>query len=117
MFVKVTTIAIATCLKFVFAFAKLHGDDGLVRRKMQTAEAIQAASCDDLNDEFMLPGTVYCAMVLGIGVMNGSCEYISGCDEMGHVFFGTIDECILACGNDSAQAQILPVQNENTYNP
>jgi len=53
--------------------------------------------CEDLSDEFMLPGTNWCMMVLGIGVHNGTCAYISGCSPNGHEFFTSMQECQLTC--------------------
>jgi len=53
--------------------------------------------CQELSSEFMLPGTVYCSRLLGIGVWNGECKYISGCSENGHEFFNSMAECEIAC--------------------
>lgn len=57
--------------------------------------------CEELSNEFMLPGTVYCSRMLGIGVWNGECKYISGCSENGHEFFTTMSECKITCDSSN----------------
>jgi len=54
-------------------------------------------SCKELSGEYMIPGTIYCTMMLGIGVWNGDCKYISGCSDNGNVFFDTMEECYSTC--------------------
>ena len=48
-----------------------------------------------------------CAMVLGVGLLNDECNYISGCDwtidgiDYSDLFFDSIDECDEQCSNDT----------------
>jgi len=56
--------------------------------------------CQELSSEFMLPGTTYCMRMLGIGIWNGECKYISGCSENGHEFFSSMQECKITCSSN-----------------
>ncbi len=48
-----------------------------------------------------------CAMVLGVGLLNNECSYISGCDwtidgvDYSDLFFDSINECDEQCSNDT----------------
>lgn len=59
--------------------------------------SIDNTKCEDLSGIFQVPGTMYCMRVLGVGVMNGECKYISGCSENGYEFFDSIKACEIAC--------------------
>merc|ERR1712157_712003 len=69
--------------------------------KSQEEEEEEDKRCEELSNEFMLPGTVYCSRMLGIGIWNGECTYISGCSENGYEFFTTMSECKITCGNSN----------------
>ena len=57
--------------------------------------------CDDVGDVFFGP----CDMYMGVAIVNGECEHVSGCDwevdgvDYYDAFFGTIDECNTNCIN------------------
>ena len=61
--------------------------------------------CDSSTDCFDLTGIDFglCDMVLGIGWVNDSCVYVSGCDfvadsvDYTDVFFNSMDDCIQSC--------------------
>lgn len=38
-----------------------------------------------------------CAMVLGVGYVDGECVGVSGCDDMGHTLYESLEECWKAC--------------------
>lgn len=57
----------------------------------------QDGRCQELSSEYMIPGTMWCAQMIGIGVWNGECKYISGCSENGHTFFDGMEDCISTC--------------------
>ena len=46
----------------------------------------EIGSCKDFEDKYMIPGTVWCQLVLGIGIWNGKRATISGCSENGNIF-------------------------------
>lgn len=72
--------------------------------------------CEELSNEFMLPGTVYCSRMLGIGIWNGECTYISGCNENGYEFFTTMSECKLTCGNSNIDINNIFDEREKDNN-
>jgi len=61
--------------------------------------------CDSSTDCFDLTGIDFglCEMLLGIGWVNDSCVYVSGCDfvadslNYSDAFFSSIDDCIQSC--------------------
>jgi hypothetical protein len=61
--------------------------------------------CDSSTDCFDLTGIDFglCDMVLGIGWVNDSCVYVSGCDFVANsvdytdAFFNSMDDCIQSC--------------------
>ena len=61
--------------------------------------------CDSSTDCFDLTGIDFglCEMVLGIGWVNDSCVYVSGCDfvadsvDYTDAFFNSMDDCIQSC--------------------
>jgi len=61
--------------------------------------------CDSSTDCFDLTGIDFglCDMVLGIGWVNDSCVYVSGCDfvadsvDYTDAFFNSMDDCIQSC--------------------
>ena len=66
--------------------------------------------CTSTTDEcFDFTGLDFgvCAMVLGVGVLNDECNYISGCDwtangiDYSDLFFDSIEECDEQCSNDT----------------
>ena len=66
--------------------------------------------CTSTTDEcFDFTGLDFgvCAMVLGVGLLNDECSYISGCDwtinniDYSDLFFDGIDECDEQCTNDT----------------
>jgi len=58
--------------------------------------------CDDLSGVFF----GLCDMYLGVAIVNGVCEGVSGCDwiideiDYSNAFFNTIEECETACFNE-----------------
>jgi len=62
-------------------------------------------NCNSSTDCFDLTGTDFgsCEMLLGIGWVNDSCVYISGCDfvadsvDYSNAFFNSMDDCIQSC--------------------
>ena len=66
--------------------------------------------CEEpLEECFDFSGTDFglCTMVLGVGLLNDECSYISGCDwiingiDYSDLFFDSIDECDEQCTNDT----------------
>jgi len=66
--------------------------------------------CTSTTDEcFDFTGLDFgaCAMVLGVGVLNDECSYISGCDwtangiDYSDLFFDSIEECEEVCGTNN----------------
>ena len=64
------------------------GDDG------QCGWECGVAECQDLSDVFF----GFCDMLLGVAIVDGSCQYVSGCDDYGYSFFNSMDACNKACG-------------------
>ncbi|MFT5431550.1 MAG: hypothetical protein ACI9OJ_002247 [Myxococcota bacterium] len=55
-------------------------------------------NCKDLGDVDFGE----CEMALGVAVVNGQCNYVSGCDDYGHSFYKSLDECKTACSTSRA---------------
>merc|ERR1712129_206589 len=66
----------------------------------EPSSLLDPGTCEELSSFFMLPGTSYCMRVLGVGVMNGRCKYISGCSDLGYEFFETIKDCENTCNDE-----------------
>lgn len=65
--------------------------------KEDEPEVEEEVRCKELSGEYMIPGTIYCTQMLGIGVWNGDCKYISGCSANDNTFFSTMEECYSTC--------------------
>ena len=63
----------------------------------KSEEEKEDSKCQELSNAFMLPNTNYCMQVLGIGVYNDTCAYISGCSANGYAFFTSMLECRFTC--------------------
>ena len=68
-----------------------------------TVECPEVTDCLDLNGlDFG-----WCDMYLGIGYLNGECQYVSGCDwlvdytDYSDAFFNSIEDCENSCLTDS----------------
>jgi len=76
----------------------------------EPSSLLDPGTCEELSSFFMLPGTIYCQMVLGVGIMNGRCSYISGCSDQGFALFKTMKGCDVACSDtksDEVQLETL----------
>merc|ERR1712151_349471 len=69
--------------------------------------------CKELSGEYMIPGTIYCTQMLGIGVWNGDCKYISGCSDNGNTFFDTMEECYSTCFAEEDNADDYVKEDES----
>ncbi len=61
---------------------------------VEDCETECASPCEDLGGVDFGP----CDMLLGVGLVNGACTYVSGCSAQGYEFFTSVEECESACG-------------------
>ena len=58
-----------------------------------------------------------CTMVLGVGLLNNECSYISGCDwiindiDYSDLFFDSIDNCEASCNNNQCEAGFVEIND------
>lgn len=62
-------------------------------------EECEPKPCEDLSGVDFGP----CDAILGIGIVDGDCTWISGCDAMGYPLFSSFDECQKNCGDSDLQ--------------
>jgi len=64
----------------------------------------------------------FCDMALGVGFVNGECQYLSGCgwwDQYGndwsHAFFGSMADCESVCGSENLTCEEIATEYENLH--
>merc|ERR1712157_243079 len=88
--------------KGYYLFENIEECEGACEETMGQSEQ----TCKDLAEIFSVgPDEVICSMVQGVGIMNGKCDWIEGCDDKGHNLFETIKDCENACKESLVQSE------------